>query len=93
MSRMDLSRLPAHHRRLHAHLKLYSSQQPLGWVATAATATASAVATVGTAVLNVGGGLNPIHLAAMANARAQVEAMGITADHSAELGLAELALM
>ena len=59
----------------------------------AGTAAGSAVATVATGVVNMGGVLNPIHHAAMADARAQVEAMGITADHSAELGLAELALM
>jgi len=45
------------------------------------------------ALKNLGGSNNPKHVRAMAEAEAKCAAMGIKADHSSELGLAELAMM
>ena len=45
------------------------------------------------ALKNLGGSNNPKHVRAMAEAEAKCAAMGIKADHSSELRLAELAMM
>ena len=44
-------------------------------------------------VSNIGGVLNPLARIAMRHSQAKCAAMGIKADHSSELGLAELAMM
>ena len=46
-----------------------------------------------TTVTNIGGGLNPVARYSMMRSQARCAAMGIEADHSSELGLAELAMM
>ena len=51
------------------------------------------VAAMWGALKNLGGSNNPKHVRAMAEAEAKCAAMGIKANHSSELGLAELAMM